>query len=270
MPALIFDCDGVLADTERYGHLPAFNQTFAEFGLPVHWSRGGLRAKLLDRRRQGADGAALLTPEFVAAAGLPTDPSGPGRAGRALAPAQDRASTPRWSPPATLPARPGIAPDRRRRPPTPAGSSPSRRRRPSRPCGPCSSTPSGPSWPRDFAVFAGDVVPRKKPAPDIYQLAVGELGAPTRPDASSSRTAATGCSPRSAPGCLRRHRRAATPRDEDFTGAALVVSAPRRPGRRAGRRCWPTRTTAADPRRPRRPRPTCERLHRPTTSKESR
>jgi beta-phosphoglucomutase-like phosphatase (HAD superfamily) len=35
---LIFDCDGVLADTERYGHLPAFNQMFAEFGLPVRWS----------------------------------------------------------------------------------------------------------------------------------------------------------------------------------------------------------------------------------------
>ena len=29
VPALIFDCDGVLADTERHGHLPAFNQTFA-------------------------------------------------------------------------------------------------------------------------------------------------------------------------------------------------------------------------------------------------
>ena len=38
MPALIFDCDGVLADTEQYGHLPAFNQTFAEFGVPVQWS----------------------------------------------------------------------------------------------------------------------------------------------------------------------------------------------------------------------------------------
>ena len=36
--ALIFDCDGVLADTERFGHLPAFNQMFAEFGLPVQWS----------------------------------------------------------------------------------------------------------------------------------------------------------------------------------------------------------------------------------------
>ena len=36
--ALVFDCDGVLADTERDGHLPAFNQTFREFGLPVEWS----------------------------------------------------------------------------------------------------------------------------------------------------------------------------------------------------------------------------------------
>ena len=38
MPALIFDCDGVLADTERDGHRPAFNQTFAEVGVPVRWS----------------------------------------------------------------------------------------------------------------------------------------------------------------------------------------------------------------------------------------
>ena len=27
--ALIFDCDGVIADTERFGHLPAFNRTWA-------------------------------------------------------------------------------------------------------------------------------------------------------------------------------------------------------------------------------------------------
>ena len=31
MPALFFDCDGVLGDTERFGHLPAFNETFREF-----------------------------------------------------------------------------------------------------------------------------------------------------------------------------------------------------------------------------------------------
>ena len=38
MPALIFDCDGVLADTEQHGHLPAFNQTFIDFNVPVQWS----------------------------------------------------------------------------------------------------------------------------------------------------------------------------------------------------------------------------------------
>ena len=38
MPALIFDCDGVLADTEQFGHLPAFNQTFTDFDVPLQWS----------------------------------------------------------------------------------------------------------------------------------------------------------------------------------------------------------------------------------------
>ena len=36
--ALILDCDGVLADTERDGHLVAFNQTFEELGIPFRWS----------------------------------------------------------------------------------------------------------------------------------------------------------------------------------------------------------------------------------------
>ena len=46
MPALIFDCDGVLADTERFGHLPAFNQTFLEEGVPVRWSEADYAEKL--------------------------------------------------------------------------------------------------------------------------------------------------------------------------------------------------------------------------------
>jgi HAD superfamily hydrolase (TIGR01509 family) len=36
--ALIFDCDGVLADTEQFGHLPAFNQMWREMGVPWQWS----------------------------------------------------------------------------------------------------------------------------------------------------------------------------------------------------------------------------------------
>jgi len=34
---LIFDCDGVLGDTEQYGHLPAFNQMWKELGVPWEW-----------------------------------------------------------------------------------------------------------------------------------------------------------------------------------------------------------------------------------------
>lgn len=38
LEALIFDVDGTLADTERDGHRPAFNAAFAEAGLDWHWS----------------------------------------------------------------------------------------------------------------------------------------------------------------------------------------------------------------------------------------
>ena len=38
LKALIFDVDGTLAETERDGHRPAFNQAFADAGLDWHWS----------------------------------------------------------------------------------------------------------------------------------------------------------------------------------------------------------------------------------------
>jgi len=73
MPSLIFDCDGVLADTERYGHLPAFNQTFEAFGLPWRWSEEEYGRKL--RIGGGKERmASMLTPETIRAAGLPDDP----------------------------------------------------------------------------------------------------------------------------------------------------------------------------------------------------
>lgn len=37
LKALIFDVDGTLADTERDGHRPAFNAAFKEFGLDWDW-----------------------------------------------------------------------------------------------------------------------------------------------------------------------------------------------------------------------------------------
>jgi HAD superfamily hydrolase (TIGR01509 family) len=37
LEALIFDCDGVLVDTERDGHRVAFNRAFKETGLDISW-----------------------------------------------------------------------------------------------------------------------------------------------------------------------------------------------------------------------------------------
>ena len=171
--ALVFDCDGVLADTERYGHLPAFNQVFREFGLPVEWSveEYGRRLKIGGGKERMAS---LLTPEFVAAAGLPTDPEG------------QAAEIARWHKRKTaiytemvaegrLPPRPGI-----HRIITDAQDAGWK-------LGVASTSAEasvhaileyavGAERAARFDVFlAGDCVPKKKPAPDIYLLALENL-----------------------------------------------------------------------------------------------
>ncbi|MFN9628798.1 MAG: HAD-IA family hydrolase [Cyanobacteriota bacterium] len=37
LKAVLWDVDGTLADTEHHGHRQAFNQAFAQAGLPWHW-----------------------------------------------------------------------------------------------------------------------------------------------------------------------------------------------------------------------------------------
>ncbi len=44
--ALLFDCDGVLADTERDGHLVAFNQMWCEKGVNWQWSVAQYKEKI--------------------------------------------------------------------------------------------------------------------------------------------------------------------------------------------------------------------------------
>ena len=76
--ALILDCDGVLADTEKDGHLVAFNQVFDEAGYPFRWSEdeyakllkvgGGkerLKAYLLDHPEIELPGMDELPPGMV-------------------------------------------------------------------------------------------------------------------------------------------------------------------------------------------------------------
>jgi HAD superfamily hydrolase (TIGR01509 family) len=173
VPALIFDCDGVLADTERDGHRPAFNQTFTELGLPVQWSEDeyGRRLRIGGGKERMAS---LLTDEFIRANHLPGDPEGQQellvdwhrrktatykemvRAGRlparsGIARIVDEALAAGW----TLAVASTSAPESVRA---------------------VLEHAVGEANAARFTVFAGDIVPAKKPDPAIYVLALDRLG----------------------------------------------------------------------------------------------
>lgn len=225
--ALVLDCDGVLADTERDGHRVAFNRMFAEFGVPLEWSVDTYRDKL--RIAGGKERmASELTPEFTRANGLPGDPEGQAEV------------IARWHRRKTeiytemvqaglLPPRPGVtriiteAQD--------AGWTLA-----------VASTSAEPSVlailrqavgrdraDRFAAVLAGDVVPAKKPAPDIYLMALDRLGVPPDrtlvvEDSRNGLLAATGAGLR----CLMTVNDYT--REEANDEAALVVSSLGDPG----------------------------------------
>jgi HAD superfamily hydrolase (TIGR01509 family) len=219
--ALIFDCDGVLSDTEREGHLPAFNQTFREFGLPVQWSE----AEYGERLRIGGGKermASLLTDDFVAAAGLPRDREA------------QMAEVARWHKRKTeiytgmvaegrLPPRPGVtrlideALDAGW---TLAVASTSAQAAVEAILD-CAAGPRNAA--RFAAVLAGDVVPKKKPAPDIYNLAVERL-AIDRADAVVIEDSRNGLEAATAAGLRCVVTVNGYTRGENFDEAALVIS----------------------------------------------
>ena len=220
MNALIFDCDGVLADTERYGHLPAFNQTFREFGLPVQWSEEeyGIKLKIAGGKERMAS---LLTPEFVAKAGLPTDPE---EQKKMIADWHKRKSETykQLIREGRLPGRPGVA--RLVQEASAAGWKLA-----------VASTSAeesvrgvleyvvGKDLASEFLVLAGDVVPKKKPAPDIYLLTLEKLGMPASQclvveDSSNGLLAALAAGIR----CV--VTLSSYTWEEDMSGALLVVS----------------------------------------------
>ena len=172
MKTIIFDCDGVLADTEHDGHRPAFNQTFAEFNLPVQWSESEYTEKVKiggGKERM----ASVLTPEFVQKNGLPTEADAQSRV---LAEWHKRKSEiyQEMVHNGSLPGRPGVA--RLTREAIAAGwrlvvASTSAE----------ASVRAvleyvvGQEQAAHFQVFAGDMAAHKKPAPDIYLLAKEQL-----------------------------------------------------------------------------------------------
>lgn len=220
MPALIFDCDGVLADTERYGHLPAFNRTFAEFGLPVQWSEADYAQKL--RIGGGKERmASLLTPQFTSANALPADTAGQ----KELLAAWHRSKTAYYTQAVEqglMPGRPGIV-----RIVDQAHAAGWQLAVASTSAEPAVRAvlehvvgPQRAGW---FSVFAGDIVPRKKPAPDIYELAISELGA-SPAETVVIEDSRNGLLAALAAGLKTIVTVSSYTADEDFGGAALVVT----------------------------------------------
>jgi HAD superfamily hydrolase (TIGR01509 family) len=219
VPALIFDCDGVLADTEQYGHLPAFNQTFAYFDVPVHWTVEEYAEKVKigggkERMRS------ILTPDLALRLDL-RDTAAVDAA--VLAWHQHKTAVYKGLVEAGLmPARPGIArlvAEAHAEGWTLAVAS-------------TSAEPAvqavlahavGPALASEFRVFAGDIVPHKKPAPDVYLLALEELGSDAE-DAVVVEDSRNGLLAALDAGIRTLVTVSGYTRDEDFAGASLVVT----------------------------------------------
>lgn len=221
MTALLFDCDGVLADTERYGHLPAFNQTFADVGLPVRWSPEEYGEKLKIGGGKERMASLFADDDLVAKAKLPTD-----HEARADVLARwHRIKTAHFTALVAdggIPPRPGVSrliPEA-----LDAGWV----------VAVCSTSAEasvaavlrnavGEQTAARIPLFAGDVVPAKKPDPAVYLLALErlELDAAQTLVIEDSRNGLLAAD-RAGLRCL--VTVSGYTRDEDFTEAALVVT----------------------------------------------
>ncbi|MFT0847403.1 HAD-IA family hydrolase [Actinomycetaceae bacterium L2_0104] len=219
MPTLLLDCDGVLADTEKHGHLPAFNQAFEEAGLDVSWNL----EEYIDLVKIGG-GKERLAYYFkqhpAAAKNKPIDE---------LVAELHRLKTEKYIDliqGGAIPGRPGI-----RRLVNEAKSR-----------GWIVAVASTSAFASVQAVvnsvlgsgtidaiFAGDVVPAKKPAPDIYLLAMKETDADPEQTVvvEDSETGATAAYNAGLPHVV---THSALSAHEDFPHASLIVSDLGEPG----------------------------------------
>jgi HAD superfamily hydrolase (TIGR01509 family) len=225
---LVFDCDGVLADTERDGHLVAFNQMWRERGVNWQWTLDQYAVKL--RIGGGKERIASLAcdDDFRAAYAVPASEEA------WLATVAD------WHKrkseifkqlvmSGALPGRAGVqrlAREAREQGWTLAVCS-------------TSATASvqavldavmGKELAGAFAgVFAGDIVQAKKPAPDIYNYAADTLGIAHR-DCVVVEDSRNGLLAATAAGMACIVTQNALTEGEDFSEAALVVDSLGDPG----------------------------------------
>jgi HAD superfamily hydrolase (TIGR01509 family) len=226
--ALIFDCDGVLADTERDGHLVAFNQMWREQGVNWQWTVEQYAAKLKIGGGKERIASLVGDDDFRAVYAVPAS------ADAWLATVAD------WHKrksdifkqlviAGALPARPGV--QRLAREAYEHGWT----------LAVCSTSAvasvqavlnavMGDELAARFAgVFAGDIVKAKKPAPDIYNHAADALGLSHR-DCVVIEDSRNGLMAAVAAGMACIVTQNALTESEDFSEAALVVDSLGDPG----------------------------------------
>ncbi len=219
--ALIFDVDGTLADNERDGHRVAFNRAFAEAGLDWVWSEHSYRELLRvgggkERIRHYIETAHPSLPSGISAEGDSLDPF-----------IRDLHSSKvkfYWQlmQEQALPLRPGVMRlllDCRQAGVRLAIATTSAL--PSALALIESMATDATSW---FEVIAaGDVVAAKKPAPDIYEYALQQLELKPQ-DCIAVEDSKPGCQAAIAAGLTTIITVNGYTKEEDFSGAALVLS----------------------------------------------
>jgi HAD superfamily hydrolase (TIGR01509 family) len=225
---LIFDCDGVLADTERDGHLVAFNQMWREEGVNWQWTVEQYAEKL--KIGGGKERIASLgrDADFRAAFAVPDSDE----AWMAIVADWHKRKSEIFKDlvmSGAMPGRPGVK--RLTRDALDRGWT----------LAVCSTSAQasvqavldsvvGKDLSARFAgVFAGDIVRAKKPAPDIYNYAADHLGI-AHGDCVVVEDSRNGLQSATAAGmtCVITYN--ALTQGEDFSEAALVVSSLGEPG----------------------------------------
>jgi HAD superfamily hydrolase (TIGR01509 family) len=228
VPALIFDCDGVLADTERDGHLVAFNQMWREQGVPWQWTIDQYAVKL--KIGGGKERIASLgkDDDFRAAYAVPASDD----AWMATVAGWHKRKSDIFKElvmSGALPGRPGVrrlAQEAYDRGWTLAVCSTSA----TASVQAVLDTVMGKELSGRFAgVFAGDIVKAKKPAPDIYNHAADALGIAHR-DSVVVEDSRNGLLAAAAAGMRCVVTTNALTAREDFSEAALVVDCLGDPG----------------------------------------